>query len=675
MGAQRKVGRRRRLSAGKIVVGGLAIFAVGLSAGFGGIGPSLDSVRSSMSVGTPKAPGSVAGEGSGATDRGAEASGPRTRTVEVVKQPKADPARGVVFDGLTPAKSGPCLGGYDVRSGSGKKVCSHGPDAPMPGLDPKKPVKPITAASPAKVSTGAGQPSEDTLIEESAPGASQPGAAPAAGTEVPCDGDGTSGNRVQVLYVYSGQNRIDEYLESFRTWSAGINTIYSASAKETGGERSVRFVTEKVGGKCRPTITAVEVSGSAIGDFGASIDALAAAGFDGKDRKYVMWADVNNYCGIGGFAGDNTKGAENRSNFGPSYGRSDNGCWSPSVAAHELGHNLGAVSNSAPNTSRGGHCVDEYDLMCYSDDPYYPEMVIKCNDRAADEILDCNHDDYYSTDPKPGSFLDKNFNVADNVFLIQGGGGGGGDDTTPPSVPTGLKSSEVTDTSVTLTWTAAKDDTGVTSYDVLSAGKKVASSAEPTLTVDGLTAATGYSFTVVASDEAGNDSKPSAALKVTTTDGGGGGGGGGLTIGSTGTLTNARTGRVADVARSKKADGASIIQYPLHGGPNQQWTVVDGKDGLLMIKSVATSKCLTVKDASKKDGAPVVQQPCKGAPEQLWKPTEQSSGFSFIAKHSGLQLGLGAARVDNWRVLAQRTPAPNVADTGKSRIWGFKALS
>ncbi len=54
---------------------------------------------------------------------------------------------------------------------------------------------------------------------------------------------------------------------------------------------------------------------------------------------------------------------------GPEYGRSDNGCWTAAVASHELGHNLGAVNNNAPNASGGaptrsivnpvsGRCLD-----------------------------------------------------------------------------------------------------------------------------------------------------------------------------------------------------------------------------------------------------------------------------------------------------------------------------
>jgi hypothetical protein len=655
-----------------MVVAGVSVFAVGATIGLSGYRPSLDAVRSSMSAGAPQAGAAAdrAKAGNGTQARPGKAEGEDRVQAPAVMQAD-DAKRGMVYDGLKVAKTGTCLGQFEATTVNGHKVCSHGPDAPMPGFNPKKPVQPIVATKRAPV-TGAGsaQPGEAALAAESTPGASQPGAAPAAETTVPCDGDGTSGNRVQVLYVHGGTNRYAEFLDSFRTWSAGIDRIYSASAKQTGGDRHVRFVTEKVGGACRPTITDVGIADGALGDFGSSINAIQAAGFNRKDRKYVMWTDAGVFCGIGGFAGDDRKSDSNRSNFGPSYGRSDNGCWSASVAAHELGHNLGAVADSAPNSSKGGHCVDEYDLMCYSDEPFRPQMQIKCADRAGDEILDCNHDDYYSTAPKGGSYLATHFNVADNIFLIKGGGGGGGTDTEAPTVPADLKAGKPAATSVALTWTASKDNTAVTGYDVLANGTKLGSTAKPAFTAEGLTPETKYSFTVVAKDEAGNASKASAPLAVTTPKGGGGGGGTGLTVGSTGTLTNSLTGRSADVVRVSKADGAPVIQYPTHGGTNQQWTVQDGGNGLVMLAVKSSGKCLTVTGGSKANGTAIVQQPCTKAAGQLWKATEKGTGYVLTSADSGMELGLGSTRVDGWRVLAQRTAADR-----KSHVWAFAPVS
>ncbi len=89
-------------------------------------------------------------------------------------------------------------------------------------------------------------------------------------------------------------------------------------------------------------------------------------------------------------------------------------------------------------------------------------------------------------------------------------------DTTAPTKPGPLTSSNVTTTSVKLTWTASTDNVGVTGYDVYQGATKVQTVTAPTATITGLTADTTYSFTVKAFDAAGNQSAASDALSVKT---------------------------------------------------------------------------------------------------------------------------------------------------------------
>jgi chitinase len=98
-------------------------------------------------------------------------------------------------------------------------------------------------------------------------------------------------------------------------------------------------------------------------------------------------------------------------------------------------------------------------------------------------------------------------------------GSGGGSDTSPPSVPTGLRSTGVTSSSVSLAWTASTDNVGVTGYDVYRGTTRVSTVSSPSATVGGLAASTTYSFSVAARDAAGNVSARSAALSVTTSSG------------------------------------------------------------------------------------------------------------------------------------------------------------
>ena len=105
---------------------------------------------------------------------------------------------------------------------------------------------------------------------------------------------------------------------------------------------------------------------------------------------------------------------------------------------------------------------------------------------------------------------------------IDGGGNpGGGDDTQAPTAPTGVTVTAKTSGSVSLSWTASTDNTGVTGYDVFRDGVKVGSSTTTSYTDSGLSASTAYSYTVKAKDAAGNVSAASSALSATTSAGGG----------------------------------------------------------------------------------------------------------------------------------------------------------
>jgi chitodextrinase len=92
-------------------------------------------------------------------------------------------------------------------------------------------------------------------------------------------------------------------------------------------------------------------------------------------------------------------------------------------------------------------------------------------------------------------------------------------DTTPPSAPSGLIATATSATSVGLTWTAATDDTGVTMYLVYRDGTQVGTSMSTTYSDTGLTELTPYTYTVYATDGAGNVGPASDPSTATTPDG------------------------------------------------------------------------------------------------------------------------------------------------------------
>ncbi len=89
-------------------------------------------------------------------------------------------------------------------------------------------------------------------------------------------------------------------------------------------------------------------------------------------------------------------------------------------------------------------------------------------------------------------------------------------DTQAPSIPANLTVTGLSSSQLTLSWSAATDNVGVTGYRVYRDGTLVASPATTSVSITGLSASTTYSFTVAAVDAAGNVSAQSAPLSVTT---------------------------------------------------------------------------------------------------------------------------------------------------------------
>ena len=89
-------------------------------------------------------------------------------------------------------------------------------------------------------------------------------------------------------------------------------------------------------------------------------------------------------------------------------------------------------------------------------------------------------------------------------------------DTQAPTAPANLTSSNITNNSVLLSWSASTDNVGVTGYDIYRNGSKLTSVTATSYNVTGLAASTAYSFYVKAKDAAGNISVASSTINVTT---------------------------------------------------------------------------------------------------------------------------------------------------------------
>ncbi|WP_351223719.1 glycoside hydrolase family 18 chitinase [Streptomyces sp. NPDC002133] len=181
----------------------------------------------------------------------------------------------------------------------------------------------------------------------------------------------------------------------------------------------------------------------------------------------------------------------------------------------------------------------------------------------------------------PGASVSFGFNGAGpgapSNCRINGGSCDGGTipGDNPPSAPGTPSASNITDTSVTLSWAAATDDKGIKNYDVLRDGTKVATVTGLTYTNTGLTAGTDYSYTVQARDTADQTGPVSGARAVRTT-GDGGGGGDKIKLGY---FTNwgvyGRNYHVKNLVTSGSASKITHINYAFGNVQNGQCTIGD----------------------------------------------------------------------------------------------------
>lgn len=261
------------------------------------------------------------------------------------------------------------------------------------------------------------EPSAQAEAEPSAAVAALSAGASTLADRVPsCDGDGTSGDRIAFYYGYLAghPNRLAAVRQNLIDVIEQANDIVYQSSRDYGARQSLRIATDQY---CVPQLSAIQLPARAADSFDVTV---SASGLDATNRKYVLFVDTSNFCGLGTLDFDDSPGPANVNNTGPSWARVDLGCWSPQVTAHEIFHMLGAVQRSAPHYDGTGHCTDGYDLMCPEPDDA-AGWTIRCPEPLMQDRLDCGGDDYYNPHPAPGSYLATHWDTADSAFLYGGG--------------------------------------------------------------------------------------------------------------------------------------------------------------------------------------------------------------------------------------------------------------
>jgi len=197
--------------------------------------------------------------------------------------------------------------------------------------------------------------------------------------------------------ILSEIKRMDALLNAEALASGGLNADYKVKC-DGAGEVQV------------DTFQSAETSAQTT--FAGVLNAARRAGFDDPNVDYTIFFDSSapRACGTGTYSDDQRLTADNFNNAGGDYAVTYSDCWTNLTAMHENGHNQGAVQYDAPfSTGTGGHCNDDYDVMCYSDGGNLDVgMSVFCADKVH---FDCRYDTYFDTAPEPGEYLESNWNL------------------------------------------------------------------------------------------------------------------------------------------------------------------------------------------------------------------------------------------------------------------------
>jgi hypothetical protein len=126
-------------------------------------------------------------------------------------------------------------------------------------------------------------------------------------------------------------------------------------------------------------------------------------------------------------------------------------------------------------------------------------------------------------------------------------------------------------------------------------------------------------------------------------------------------LGNALTGGAAELYGARNASGSPLVLQPLSGAVNQQWRLKSAGNGLYLLQSQATGKCVAPRGGTATPGAPLVQQVCASGAEsaaaaQRWQVTATSYGYTFTAAGSGLVIGVSGQLYGDDRLLVLERP-------------------
>ena len=97
--------------------------------------------------------------------------------------------------------------------------------------------------------------------------------------------------------------------------------------------------------------------------------------------------------------------------------------------------------------------------------------------------------------------------------------------------------------------------------------------------------------------------------------------------------------------QANEGNGASAVQQPCDGNnPTELWVpqAANGSQDTFMFVNAKANLCLDVNGGSKDNGAQIVQWACHNGPNQLWRLQPDGDGFRFLSVNSGRCIGVDA---------------------------------
>jgi hypothetical protein len=272
--------------------------------------------------------------------------------------------------------------------------------------------------------------------------------------------------QIKVVYAYAS-DQPDRSAQWDDALQGDVSHMNEYLALQSGGRRALRF---DMGTECGPQYVDIQVVALShtrayyLDNFGRVADDVATAlgGAPGPRNVFILADNLGSALyGTGEVLPlDDEPDASNVHNLGGltaimwvrSTTTPSSSGLQPTIALHEITHNLGGVSWSAPHSSHPdgdmtgtySHCWDGEDVMCYDDGPgkAHPYEPFHCPlaGGSIPQTFDCGHDDYYDPAPAAGSYLATHWNVYESVFMApcsQLGTACGGDIVPTPPVNQG----------------------------------------------------------------------------------------------------------------------------------------------------------------------------------------------------------------------------------------------